>query len=391
MWEILKEQDEAFGIGADFTEHNLTMTMPNGARLQLFGADMKNFIRRLRGIKTPGVGVDEAQEFGSHIEQLADDVLIPTIADYKDGWIALTGTPGPIPHGFFYDITEKKKYGYSLHSWSLYENPYMPNAKEFVEDLKKRKGWSDASPTLLREWKGQWVLDLDALVIKYQKEINDYQSLPEPIAGWEFIIGVDIGFDDADAIAVIGWNPKVKASYLVEECINKKQGITELAMQIESLIRKYNPIKVVMDTGGLGKKIAEEIRRRYSIPIMPAEKERKFEFIELLNDALRTRRFFAKSTSRFVQDSSLLKWDQSSDKLKVSDNYHSDIIDAVIYAFRESLHWTYEPEPFKPRPGNKEWLNQQAKQIEEELVQRYEEEKSNEKFWESPDWEDIYK
>jgi hypothetical protein len=43
---------------------------------------MKNFIRRLRGIKTPGAGIDEAQDFGSHLESLVDDVLTPALADY---------------------------------------------------------------------------------------------------------------------------------------------------------------------------------------------------------------------------------------------------------------------------------------------------------------------
>lgn len=121
-----------------------------------------------------------------------------------------------------------------------------------------------------------------------------------------------------------------------------------------------------MDTGGLGKKVAEEIRRRFAIPIQAAEKTRKFEFIELLNDALRTGKFFAKRDSRFAQDSYLVEydWDKSSqDKLVVSDRYHSDIIDATLYAFRESLHWLYEPEIPQPKPATPEWFLRQEEEM----------------------------
>ena len=219
MWDILHEHSEKTGIAATFTESNLTMTLKNGSRLQLFGADMQNFIRRLKGIKTPGAAVDEAQDFGPHITELVDTVLTPTIADYEDGWLALTGTPGPIPHGLFYEVTEQKKYGYSVHQWSILQNPYLPNAKAFLEDLRKKKVWDESHPTYQREWLGRWVLDLDALVFKYDEKINDFKILPEASKEWDYIIGCDIGHDDADAIAVIAWNPQLKESYLVEEFV----------------------------------------------------------------------------------------------------------------------------------------------------------------------------
>jgi hypothetical protein len=328
MWEMLKEHTEEEKIRATFTEHNLTMTLnDNGSRLQLFGADMKNFIRRLKGIKTPGAGIDEAQDFGAHLITLVDDVLTPAIIDYPDGWIAITGTPGPIPHGYFYDVTEKGLFGFSKHGWSIYDNPYIDDPKGFVDDLIEKKKWLPNNPTLLREWKGLWVLDLDAIVYKYQKEKNDYGTI-DYSRDWEFVVGVDLGFDDADAIAVIGWHKNEKLAYLIHEEVHVGQTITELAAQIDVVIASYDPLKVVMDTGGLGKKIAEEMRRRYTLPIVAAEKVRKFEFIELINDAMRMGRFFAKKESRFAEDCGRLKWETditNPEKPKISDNFHSDV------------------------------------------------------------------
>lgn len=378
MWEMLKEHSEEEKIQATFTEHNLTMTLnSNGARLQLFGADMKNFIRRLKGIKTPGAGIDEAQDFGSHIIYLVDDVLTPAIIDYPDGWLALTGTPGPIPHGYFYDVTGQGKFGFSRHEWTIYDNPYIEDAKGFVDKLIKTKNWLPNNPTLLREWRNQWVLDLDALVFKYSPDKNDYKQTLER-HNWDYVIGVDLGFDDADAIAVIGWSRTEKIAYLIEEHVQTGQTITDLAREIEKFITKYDPLKVVMDTGGLGKKIAEEMRKRYTIPVVAAEKARKFEFIELLNDAMRTNRFYAKKDSRFAEDCGRIKWETdlvNPEKPKISDNFHSDIADAVLYAYRESLHWLSEAEIIRPKAGTEPWFQAQAKEAEDTLIANLEREK----------------
>lgn len=325
--------------------------------------------------------VHNCQDFGPHITDLVDGVLTPTIADYTDGWLALTGTPGPIPLGLFYEITELKKYDYSLHQWSIFQNPYLPDAAAFVTELKKRKGWTDHHPTFQREWLGKWVLDLDALVYKYDEKVNDYRTLPSDLHNdWDYILGIDIGFDDSDAIAVIAWNKKLQECYLVEEFVQSGQVITELAEQIDARIKKYNPLKVVMDTGGLGKKIAEEMRRRYCLPIVAAEKDRKFEFIELLNDAMRMKRFYAKKDSKFVDDSKRIKWDTDSLKPKISEHFHSDICDAVLYAYRESLHWLYEAEVHKPKVGTPQWFIDQEREMEESIFQRIRDEKNIDGF-----------
>jgi len=365
MWPVLHEVDERFKLGAVFLEGNLSMVLPNGARLRLFGADMKNFIRRLKGVKSPAIAIDEAQDFGPHIEQLIDDVLEPSLADYKDSWLALTGTPGPLPRGLFYDITSSKARGFSLHKWSLYDNPYMPNPRGFVARLKEKKGWDDRTPTLLREYGGQWVLDMDSLLIHYKPEQNHYDLLP--ILHWNYILGVDIGHKDADALAVIAWSEQTPNIYLVEEKITAGQDITQLAEQIQIMMGKYDIAKIVMDEGALGKKIAEEIRRRKQIPVQPADKARKFENVAFLNDWLRQGKFKAPKSSRFAQDSYQLQIDHDKttpDKLVVKKGFHSDIIDAVLYAFRESPAYTYTKPVEKPKYGTKQWAESQTTEME---------------------------
>lgn len=382
MWPVLQELDDKFNIGFVFTESNLTITHPNGARLQLFGADMKNFIRRLKGIKTPGVAIDEAQDFGSHLESLINDVLTPTLTDYEDSWLAVTGTPGPIPSGYFYQITQERKFGFSLHKWTLLENPYLPQAKSFLDELIKKHEWDESHPTLRREWRNEWVLDLESLLIKYDKDKNDYEALPQ--TQWTYILGVDIGLRDSDALAVLAWTHTSANIYLVEESVTPNQDITALANEIERLQKQYDISKIVMDTGGLGAKISEEFTRRKHIPIQPADKRRKFENIAFLNDWLRLGKFKAKAGSHFAQDSMKVQidWEKTTpDRLVVKSGFHSDIIDAVLYAFRESPAFTFRDEPIKPKYGTKEWADEQVTDMERSALEHFTNLESADKGW----------
>jgi hypothetical protein len=181
------------------------MTHPNGAKLRLLGADMTNFIKRLKGRKYPGAAVDEAQDFGPHLQSLIDDVLTPSISDYTDGWIALTGTPGPVPNGYFFEITEKHRFGYSFHGWTLLDNPHMPDPQSFLKDLLKKREWESNHPTYLREYCNRWVLDVESLWVRYKESKNNYHEL-DSTKTWNYILGVDLGFKDSDALAVLAWS-----------------------------------------------------------------------------------------------------------------------------------------------------------------------------------------
>lgn len=370
MWPVLQEINDKYGLGCEFKESTLEMKYKsNGSVLKLWGADMKNFIKRLKGRKYPGVGIDEAQDFGGHLQSLVDDVLTPSIADYEDGWLAITGTPGPVPNGYFFDITQQRRYGFSFHSWTILENPYMPNPQKFLEDLLAKREWDETNPTYLREYKNRWVLDVQSLWVVYKESLNNYEKIsPQLENKMHYILGIDLGWRDADALAVLGWSENEPVTYLIEELITKKQGITELTNQIETLQKKYTFDKIVMDEGGLGKKIGEEIRRQKHLPIHGADKQLKQQNVGFLNDALGLGRFKAKSNSRFAKDSYVVQidWDKSTpDKIVIRKHPHSDIIDAVLYAFKESPAFTYRDPPKKPEYGSKEWAEAQQDEMRE--------------------------
>ena len=351
MWTVLQELNETYKLNCTFKESSRIVQHPNGAKLRLYGADQKNFIKRLKGQKSPAIAIDEAQDFGSHLESLIDDVLTPMMADYQDSWLAICGTPGPIPKGYFFEVCTAGKDAYELHQWTCLENPYMPNPAKTIQDLIDKKKWLPNNPTLLREWRNQWVLDREALWVRYMEELCDYTKLPEH--QWLYVIGIDWGLVDSDAIAVLAYSNNSPDTYLVEEIITPKQGIHALSVQIKEAMSRYsNVVKMVFDFGGGGAKMAEDMKNRESIPIEPAQKVDKQSAIELLNDAMRMGKFKAKKTSRFVADSYLIQidWDKTTEnRIVIKKNHHSDIIDATLYAFRESPAYYYQAPVVKPK------------------------------------------
>lgn len=368
IWPDLCKINRDYNLGGKINESELSITFPNSSRIYVSGAGDQSEIEKYRGLALALVYVDEAQAFKEYLRYFVDEVLAKRLFDYA-GRLRLIGTPGAVPVGYFYECCNNPQW--SHHHWTMFDNPWLPRKsglthEQILQRELDRKGVTREDPSIQRECFGRWAFDPNALVFRYNDSLNHYEGLPNNGNGFTYCLGVDLGFDDSDAICVLGWNEKYPQLFLIEESVTAKQGITELAGQIEVFNRKYNPTKIVMDTGGLGKKIAEEITRRFSIPITPAEKQRKFEFIELLNDAMRTKKFMAKKDSRFAHDSKLVEWDKdvtNPEKPKIKDAYHSDICDAVLYAFRESSHYLFEPEKPQVKPYSPDWFKSEEDEM----------------------------
>jgi PBSX family phage terminase large subunit len=342
IWGDIKKIIEDHKLNAKTDETRLRVYFPDTrSELRCEGAKDESECEKFRGWKIRKCYIDEAQSFRPYLRNFIYNILLGTLRDQR-GTLGITGTPGPLLAGVFYDMTKNAQM--AQHPWTAFENPHMHdpvNGKDLMVTLHEEwalKGVTINDPGVQREDFGRWVEDTNALVYKFNKIKNVTSNIPHDEL--TYVFGIDIGWNDADAIAVLGYNFKDQNVYLVEEWIENKQTITDLVNKIQELSAKYKPVKMVMDAGALGKKIQEEIKQRHAIPVEAAEKHRKFEFIELLNDDLRTAKFKAFPDSRFEQDSVLTLWDRSEPgKLKIDDRYHTDIGDAVLYAWRECKHF----------------------------------------------------
>ncbi len=362
VWREVKKINKKYKLDGKLNELELSITFTNGSIVYLSGAKDAYQIEKFRGLALKLCYIDECQSFREYIKDLIDDIIAPALLDYA-GTLCLIGTPGPVPAGYFYDCAVLNT-NWAKHAWTFWDNPFIPvtagmsHQKVFDREMKRKGGSLDA-PSTRREFFGEWKLDSDSLLIKYNSTKNHFESLL-PGVTYNYIMGIDIGFKDADALCILAYSDNDPITYLVDEVITAKQGITELVEQIQSLDKTYKVTKMIMDMGGLGKKIGEEIIKRHSIPVEAADKARKMENIELLNDALRSSRFKAKSASRFAQDSYLVEIDRDKstpERIKVSDRFHSDIIDSVLYAFKLSPAYSYSPPIPKPKFGTKEWAD----------------------------------
>jgi hypothetical protein len=373
IWKEILKFNRTHNLGGVPNISELTLSFDNGSIVRLNGAKDETEIDKIRGQLPPlkKVYIDEAQKIrDSILVQLIDDVLEPALLDYGAA-ISLLGTPGSIPAGYFYRMAHNLKEDgtplptkvWSTHSWTFFDNPHIQlksktSHHELLQRVLKRRGLDINHPTIQREYFGKWTLDLESLLIHYDADKNHFDELPTFKKPWNYILGIDLGYDDADAIAVLAWHEETPNTYLVHEEVTTGQGITELVNQVNALLPKYDISKMVIDQGGLGKKIAEEIRRRHSIPVQPADKARKMEHIAFMNDALRTGRLKAKRDSKFAQDSFLIEIDRDKstpDKIKISDKFHSDAMDSTLYAFVESPAYAYSPPVVKAPEYTREW------------------------------------
>jgi len=383
MWPILHELDRKHGLNIKFNETELMAMFSSGAKIWLTGADRPQEIEKLRGGAYPLVAIDESASFGPRLEYLIDDVLDAALGDY-DGTLLMVGTPGAACVGKFYDATTSEV-GWSRHVWTVVDNPHFPRwaghqnyklaAIQWLHEKMKQRGWEQDNPVFRREWLGEWVHDDASLVYCYDSIKNDYDELPS--GEWRYIIGVDLGYDDATAISVVAYCPQHPAAYLVEDYKGSSLDVSRVIDTLQRYVDKYKPLKIVADTGGLGKMIVEEMRKRSRMNIHAAQKTDKRAHVEMLKDDLRCGRFFAKKSSHFAQEAALLQWDESGDK--EDDRFENHACDATLYSHREMLHYLHKKDPEPVVVGTNAYYALEAERLKKERAAQIS--KRTEKDW----------
>lgn len=393
IWPVLKSLIKEYKLKCKVDNTELTIEFENGSTIYLVGLKDASEIEKLRGLSIKLAVIDEAQAVRESIlNTLIDDILVYACMD-TNGAICLIGTPSPVASGYFYDATAGDNTSWSRHKWLSHDNPWIKiksgkEPEELLAEERARKGITEEDPTYQREALALWVTDENALVIKFNPDRNLYTSLPP--GDYNYVFGIDIGYVDADSISVLAYSDSSKFVYLIEECIQDKQDITSLALQIKELEKKYQPVKMILDSGALGRKIAEELRMRHGLNVEAAEKTRKMEFLELMNADFRSGVIKLFKGSRLEEDSYRVEWDRDTPgKLKISDRYHSDALDSFLYSWKYCKHYTYEaPIPKPPKPTDTEWAAAYEAKLMEALQHESE---GHEELVSQADLESLYR
>lgn len=299
------------------------------------------------------------------LEYLIEDVVDPALMDL-DGELALSGTPGIIPLGFFFErcmgIGDK---GQAVPTWPMFEatcldNPFV-NGAAYIAAKLKEKGWTEENPTFRREYLGQWVIDLASIVYPFVGNRNGFRlaDLPSDRGRNRSVIAVDLGWHDDTAIVVstshlghpdVWFRSAWKSAGLLPGRI-----AAEIERRRQPLLAAGDTVEIVVDTAGGGKIVAEELREMFSLPIQNAEKRDKKVGIELLRGGLLDGTVHADpyTCAPMLSEWSALPY--SEDRSDHHDQYPNHCADAALYGYRQH-RLAYRPEHEPPRPGSPEWL-----------------------------------
>ena len=373
IWPELKRLNKHYRLGLSFNETDLVAAFPNGSEIWVAGADKLDQIEKFRGVAFLLVVLDECASFKAHIEALIKEVLEPTLEDY-DGTVMMIGTPSKACAGLFYEATVKDD-TWAKHSWTVLDNPMFPRwrgkkdwkrrAKVWLEALKKKNHWEDDDPVLVREWLAKWVRDRGSMVYLWD-DAYGYELTQADIDGfeWHYILGVDLGHDDATAFTEVGFCRDLPWCYIEKSWKKSGMDISDVAEHIKArrLERKF--FKIVVDTGGLGKMIVEEMIRRHNLPLVAAEKRDKSAFQETMNADFRKHhiRVHPEGCEPLINEWELLQKDENGEE---DDRFDNHCADSALYAWREARHYVYRPKDPEPEYGTPEYWEK----VEQEIIE----------------------
>jgi hypothetical protein len=404
LWQEFKDVCKRHRIPIQAHETELTIRFENGSEIRLLGADKDKEAQKKRGDKTSLEVILETQLFGPFLRTLVEDVSEPCLIDTK-GTICMEGTPGPVPTGYWYWVTggsdtdfrwesngmfvstgkttddgqtEKEVVGagWSVHQWSLLDNPFLPHAREELARIKRRRGWNEDTPTYRREYLGRWVRDDGVLFYKYNEGRNGFHiSERQPWGpGWTHVLGWDLGSRDDMALAVWGWHPNYRELYQAAEWKKPGASAEEVVEQIERWEKQgFNFIAKVADTGGGGLMYVEQVMRRTNQIFLPAKKSEKIEHVRLMNDDFMSGRLKVQIGGEYAGELSALPkdpdWDPDSGKPPGEDpRFANHLCDSHLYSWRYALNYIdFEPEM------QQETSAERAERIDEERLIRTDE------------------
>ena len=182
--DILKAINRNHGLGIVPNKSLLEYSFPNESLIKAIGVDVsEDEMNKALGKKYKLVCIDEASLYTVNLRHFIYDILGPAMAD-EEGTICLFGTSSNFTQGLFFDITNGKEPGWSVHRWSAHQNPHI-NWQKQLDEIKANRPLYMETPQFRQWYLNEWVIELDKLVYKFNPERNLFRDLPYPNSkGW---------------------------------------------------------------------------------------------------------------------------------------------------------------------------------------------------------------
>lgn len=339
------------------TDNAKEIEFPNGARIVLVAAD-QDTVRSFSAVTM--IIEDESAAVPDDVYEAMEPMLL-----VSDGQHILLSTPMGL-QGHFARIWHDGGDTWERYEVTVWSNPRVPQARiQAIRDEKERLGrlWK-----FQQEYECSFIAAAQGLVYPYDPKKNAATAMSlDAKYGWQFVLGVDYGFNDSTAYVVLGWQRDDPHVYVVESF--KKRGLLapEAAEIALALTKKYPFARMVGDSGGLGKGYIEEARRRYRLPMESAEKNNKRGYIELMASDIRAGLLKVMPNNKDLLDEwGKLPWDEEREM--PMDGYEDHISDAALYAWRATYAYLEEVRRAPPKPGTREALLEEAERMLEDRI-----------------------
>jgi hypothetical protein len=327
----VREVSKEFNLGVKWSSQDSAFIFPNGYQLWLIGLSEDGEADKLRGAAhglVEGV-IDECSTIPDEVLKYAVlDCALPALGE-NGGRLALSGTPGALMQGFFYEQCQARK---NFH-WDPRDNPFLkvPGQRYLENALRNNPTWTWNTPTFQREYLGIWCEDVDALIYQYLAARNLIYQGSEFQEG-RTILGVDVGFEDGNGYTVSRSQPPNNPEIHILRSYEKRhQKLPAMAAEIESLRRHYGCNHVFIDEGNNGLMVSKTLQEM-GIPCQPTPKGLKRPRIEVVRGGLAagTIKVVRGQCDTLVGEWGMLPWNEK--RTDADERYSNECSDSAIYS-----------------------------------------------------------
>lgn len=370
LWDVTKRIIEKSQINVHIDNSTLQILFKDtGSTLFFKSINDDESINKLRGYHFKHIVVDEAQNIPDiRLRKFSQRVARMCLSQHR-GSLGFAGTPHEFENSYFYEMChhpQVKHFG-----WSWKDNPFFLEQirradpklvtiqdieRAIIDDYKLPID----DPIIQREVFGRWVRSTNLLVYKFDPKLNTC-IIPEPRNHWQYVIGIDLGFEDHNAISVLAHDCYTGMTYLVDEFKRNHMSVSELAPEIIKRQEKFNPIACVMDTSGLSKMVQDEYNKRvdFKIGILSANRANKFDSIGFLNDDFLHQKIWFPENSLTGEEMLRLVYDDkafSMGKYLEKPGLSNHLCDATKYAWDWLNTFIRKDPPRKRDRWSEEWM-----------------------------------
>jgi len=338
-------------------ESKLTLEFNNGSRIVSLPATEAT----VRGFSAPQVVIeDEAGDVPDELHQ----AILPMLITSR-GRLFLCGTPKG-RRGHFFDYHERGGATWTRFRISADQCPRIDAAELAQQKLLLRDRYE-------QEYNCGFINASSGLVYGGFDELAccvDQLPKPKGTDGWSYLLGIDFGFDDHTAFVLLGYLPNDDTTYVVLS--HKERGLTpsEVGDRVAEMQSLFHFTRIIGDTGGLGKGYAEEMRRRFHIPLEPADKQNKRGYIDLLNGEFRRGKvkILRQANEALLEEVVNLPWNE--ERTKEHPGFDNHLTDALLYIWRSCTTYlqpgtkpakTLTPEAQAKKDLSEFWKRDQAR------------------------------